>query len=235
MKFTGLLPLLALAASILVSACKKEPAQLGPTSFEVPVESIDLSLPELSANGYVEITKGDILEVFAAVHPDNATDTLTWEIQYNDVAIVVYDDKEPQNHKVSIMGTNTGTTTITVSASGVEESFRVFVKEPYIPLKAIVLDVDEITITDQESVAVRCSFIPENASDTQDCTWTISDEGVVEYSWEEDNEYIVDAVAPGTATLTCSIGEISASCKINVVSSYVAVTSIKADPVEVNC
>ena len=235
MKFPGLLPLLALAASILVSACKKEPAQSGPTSFEVPVESIDLSLPELSANGYVEITKGDILEVVAAVHPDNATDTLTWEIQYNDVAIVVYDDKEPQNHKVSIMGTNTGTTTITVSASGVEESFRVFVKEPYIPLKAIVLDVDEITITDQESVAVRCSFIPENASDTQDCTWTISDERVVEYSWEEDNEYIVDAVAPGTATLTCSIGEISASCKINVVSTYVAVTSIKADPVEVHC
>ena len=148
--------------------CKKEPAQSGPTSFEVPVESIDLSLPELSANGYVEITKGDILEVVAAVHPDNATDTLTWEIQYNDVAIVVYDDKEPQNHKVSIMGTNTGTTTITVSASGVEESFRVFVKEPYIPLKAIVLDVDEITITDQESVAVGYSFIPENASDTQD-------------------------------------------------------------------
>ena len=108
-------------------------------------------------------------------------------------------------------------------------------KEPYIPLKAIVLDVDEITITDQESVAVRCSFIPENASDTQDCTWTISDVKVVEYSWEEDNEYIVDAVAPGTATLTCSIGEISASCKINVVSSYVAVTSIKADPVEVHC
>ena len=36
MKFPGLLPLLALAASILVSACKKEPAQLGPTSFEVP-------------------------------------------------------------------------------------------------------------------------------------------------------------------------------------------------------
>ena len=28
MKFTGLLPLLALAASILVSACKKETAQL---------------------------------------------------------------------------------------------------------------------------------------------------------------------------------------------------------------
>ena len=154
---------------------------------------------ELSANGYVEITRGDILEVVAAVHPDNATDTLTWEIQYNDVAIVVYDDKEPQNHKVSIMGTNTGTTTITVSASGVEESFRVFVKEPYIPLKAIVLDVDEITITDQESVAVRCSFIPENASDTQDCTWTISDVRVVEYSWNEDNKYIVDAVAPGAA------------------------------------
>ena len=36
MKFTGLLPILALAASILVSACKKEPALLPPTSFEVP-------------------------------------------------------------------------------------------------------------------------------------------------------------------------------------------------------
>ena len=36
MKFPGLLPLLTLVASILVSACKKEPAQLGPTSFEVP-------------------------------------------------------------------------------------------------------------------------------------------------------------------------------------------------------
>ena len=36
MKFPGLLPILALAASILVSACKKEPAQLRPTSFEVP-------------------------------------------------------------------------------------------------------------------------------------------------------------------------------------------------------
>ena len=36
MKFTGLLPILALAASILVSACKKEPVLLAPTSFEVP-------------------------------------------------------------------------------------------------------------------------------------------------------------------------------------------------------
>ena len=36
MKFPGLLPILALAASILVSACKKEPALLPPTSFEVP-------------------------------------------------------------------------------------------------------------------------------------------------------------------------------------------------------
>ncbi|MCI6327513.1 MAG: hypothetical protein MR793_02445, partial [Bacteroidales bacterium] len=36
MKFPGLLPLLTLVASILVSACKKEPAQSVPTSFEVP-------------------------------------------------------------------------------------------------------------------------------------------------------------------------------------------------------
>ena len=36
MKFPGLLPVLALAASILVSACKKEPALSRPTAFEVP-------------------------------------------------------------------------------------------------------------------------------------------------------------------------------------------------------
>jgi len=223
---------IAAIAAFLTVSCSEEPD--APVNRNVPVESIELSLPEL-VDGFVEVTKGESFEAVANVLPGNATDTLTWTLQYEDVAVVVYDESEPLNHKVSIMGMKTGASTITVSASGVEESFRVFVKEPYIPLESIVLDVDEITIFEEESVAIKCSFIPENASDISGVEWSISDEDVVEYSWVEGDEYYVDAVEPGTATVTCSVGDISASCIIHVVSSYVAVTSIKANSLEVHC
>jgi len=176
----------------------------------VPVENIELTLPEL-IDGFVEVEIGDIVGITATVTPGNATDTLTWSLQYEGVAVVVYDEADPLNHKVSIMGLKIGATTVTVSASGVEQEFRVFVKEPEIPLESIVLDIDEITISDKESVSIKCTFLPEGASGTEGHKWTISDEEVVEYSWEEGDEYVVDAVAAGTATVTCSVGEISAS------------------------
>ena len=96
--------------------------------------------------------------------------------------------------------------------------------EPY-PATSITLDKTSATVNAGSKLTLRATVLPELAAMSSVVQWTSSDTSVATV---EDG--VVTAKKAGTVTITATVGEISATCKVTVVQK---VTSIKVSPVTV--
>lgn len=162
----------------------------------IAVESVELDKSEL------ELTEGDSATLVATVKPDDATDkTVTWSSSDPAVATV-------EGGKITAV--KEGTATITVKAGEKSATCVVTVKKKVIAVESVELDKAEVELIEGESATLVATVKPDDATD-KTVTWSSSDPEVATI---EDG--VVTAVKEGTATITASAGEKSATCAVTV-------------------
>ena len=149
------------------------------------------------------VTEGDALTLTATVLPADADDkTVTWET--SDATVATVEDGV-------VTALVPGVVTITAKAGELEASCVITVEERYIPVTEIVLNHTEAEITVGESLKLTATVLPEDATDNS-VSWATSDKKVA-----TARNGVVKGVAPGKATITARIGDITATCEVTVV------------------
>ena len=186
------------------------------------VESITLNVTEQT------LIEGETLALTANVTPENATNkTLTWTSSDESVATV--------DANGNVTAVKEGTATITVKAtdgSNASASCVVTVKAAVVLVESITLNVTEQTLSEGETLALTATVTPENATN-KTLTWSSSDESVATV----DANGTVTAIKEGTATITVKAtdgSEVSAQCTINVSTSFIFVSKIRLEQMQVN-
>ena len=160
----------------------------------VEVASVTLDRQEL------QLKKGEEATLTATVSPEDATDSsVSWSSSAGDVASV------DQQGKVKAL--KSGTAVITATAGEMSATCEVTVTTP---VESVSLDRNHVTLYKDETVTLHASVSPSDA-DTQTVLWSSSNSAVATVS-----EGFVQAVNAGSATITATAGEKSASCVVTV-------------------
>lgn len=162
----------------------------------VDVSSVTLSKSELT------LTEGESETITATVKPDDATDkTVSWSS--SDPAVATVDGGK-------ITAVKEGTATITAKAGDKTATCKVTVEKKVIAVESVELDKTELELTEGGSATLVATVKPDNATD-KTVTWTSSDPEVATVDGG-----VVTAVKGGTATITASAGDKTATCAVTV-------------------
>ena len=184
-----------------IFSCEKPPQ-------EIPVSSVTINQPA------AEMVVGETVQLSANVLPSNATDkTLTWASSKQSVATVSRDGL--------VTAIAEGSSTITVTAGDKSASCKVTVEKKVVPVSSVSLNMTELSLEEGEESSLVATVKPNDADD-KTVTWKSSDATIVSVN----SEGKVSALKAGTATITASAGDKSASCKVTVEKKVVPVTSV---------
>ena len=182
------------------------------TVSKIPVSSITINGAEPT------LVEGDTLILTATITPSDASyKTVTWTSSNDTVAIV------DQNGKVTAK--SVGTATIKATVDGVTEECTITVEEKVIPVESITLNKTEAEIFVGAEEKLTATVLPEDATN-KDVTWTSSDTTVATV---DQNGRVAAQNKAGTATITATAGDKSATCTITV-KTIIAVTKVSITP-----
>ena len=162
----------------------------------IPVVSVTLNEHSLT------LTEGDETTLKATVKPDDATDkTVTWTTSDASVATV------SEGHVKTL---TPGVVTIKAQAGDQSDACVITVEKKYVPVTSLSLNQTELTLLADNEATLTAIIKPDDATD-RTVTWTSSNPSVAKVyaGW-------VTALQVGEATITASIGEFSATCKVTV-------------------
>lgn len=143
----------------------------------------------------------DTLTVSATPEAALAGKTVTWSSTDDSVVKV---DQEGNIEAVGV-----GTATITASCEEFSDSVTITVNAP---LTGITLNTQETSIKKGDTADLDVIYTPEDTSDDKTVTWTSSDDEIATV----DENGVVTAVADGTATITATVGSLTAECIVHV-------------------
>ncbi len=176
------------------------------TTVIIPVESISISQNSL------ELIEGESEHLSAIVNPENASDYL-----------VVWTSSDPTIASVNdglVNAIKEGVSSITVSAGGKTASCTVSVRAKYIPITSISLNQSSVEMVEGDELTLNASIDPAYATD-QHLTWSSSDDNVATV-----NDGTIFAKGIGTAKITVSVGDKTATCDVTVIKRIIHVESI---------
>ena len=201
--------ILLLIAIICLFSCEKAPE-------EIPVSSVTINQPA------AEMVVGETVQLSANVLPSNATDkTLSWASSKQSVATVSSDGL--------VTAIAEGSSTITVTAGDKSASCKVTVEKKVVPVSSVSLNLTELSLVEGEESTLVATVKPNDADD-KTVTWKSSDATIVSVN----SEGKVSALKAGTATITASAGDKSASCKVTVEKKFIPVTSVTLNKSELS-
>ena len=172
-------------------------------SCVVTVNPVTVSVESISLNHDAKtFTKaGETLQLTATIYPDSATNkTVTWKSSDKTVATV------DESGEVTAVGNGTADITATTEDGGKTATCKVTVEIPELTLS---LDKTELTLTQTEEQQKLTATV----SDPEEkVTWLSSDPFVATVT----RDGTVTAIANGTATITASARDKTASCTVKV-------------------
>ncbi len=178
----------------------------------IPVTEISLDKERL------ELTEGDTETLTATVKPDNATDKkVTWSSSDEKIATVV-DGK--------VTAVKEGAVTIAAKAGDKTATCAVVVNKKVIPVTKVTLDRTSLSLAPGETAELKATVEPDDATD-KTVTWTSSDEAIATVV-----DGVVTAVSEGTAVITATAGDKSATCQVTVSKPVIPVTGLSIDKTE---
>ena len=176
-----------------------------------PLESITLSADRTTDN----LEVGDTVNLTVGYNPEDTTDdkAVTWSSSDEDVATV------DENGVVTAVAGGTATITATsVANANITATCDIRVLKH---TTSISLKPSEIELAKGETSApLEVTFEPADTDDSREVTWSSDNEAVATV----DENGAVTAVAGGTATITATVGEFTAECKVTVVSPLESIT-----------
>ena len=187
-----------------------EPEPVAVTSVSLEPETLTLS-------------QGESAILTATVLPEDATDkSITWTSDDETVATV------DATGTVTAVAEGTATITVTTTDGSFTATCAVTVMAEYIPVASITVDPESHTMMETEVITLTATVLPEDATDPT-VTWTSSDDAVASVS----DSGVVTALAAGTATITATSGNQTASCELTVTPLYIPVESVTLSPSEI--
>ena len=169
------------------------------TTCEVKVQAIakEIELNEVS----LTLNEDETFQLEATVLPEDAVDkTVTWSSSNEDVATV--------SETGLVTALESGTAVITATCEGVTATCEVTVQAI---AKEIELNEVSLTLNEDESFQLEATVLPEDAVN-KTVTWSSSDKDVATVS----KKGLVEAVGKGTATITATCGNATATCEVTV-------------------
>lgn len=167
----------------------------------VPVESI--SLNQSSTSLEVEQT----ITLSANILPQDATEkTVSWTSSNSSVASV------DQNGKVTAIAQ--GTAIIKASAGGKTDTCEINVQPKVVSVTSVTLNKTSLALKEGESETLKATITPSNATN-KTVSWSSNKTGIATV----DQNGKVTAISKGSATITATAENKSASCDINVTAA----------------
>ena len=166
------------------------------------VTKVELNKTSLTLN------VGDEETLIPTITPDNATDkSVTWESSDTNIATV------DTNGVVTAVAPGTATITVTTVDGGYKDTCPVTVTAAPVPVTGVSLNKDSLALGVGDSETLTATVKPEDATNKA-VTWTSSNSTVATV----DQNGVVTAVAPGTATITVTTvdGGFTAICTVTV-------------------
>lgn len=182
----------------------------GGSSRVVKITAVNLNKTGLT------LKKGEAAALTASVSPDNTTQskTVTWSSSNEKVATVDSTGK--------VTAVEGGSTKITAKASnGVTGVCNVSVT---VAATKIALNLTNIDLEKGDSRVLTPTVSPTDSTDSVSWATSNNDIGAV------DNTGKITAVASGTATITATVGTVSASCKVTV---GISITQLKLSDTDI--
>ncbi len=176
-------------------------------TVNAPLTGITLNKQETT------IKKGDTVDLDVIYNPEDTTDSkdVIWTSSDDTVATVDEDG--------IVTALKDGTTTVTAKVGDLTADCIVNVRE--VPLEGIDLNQNAITLNKGEkSDALVVSYNPNDTTDDKTVIWTSSDKDVATV----DENGVVTATGAGTTTITATVGEFTADCKVTVISTLESIT-----------
>lgn len=153
---------------------------------------------------YLALEEGQSAELTATITPDDADEkTAAWSSSDNKVVTV------DENGKVTAVAV--GKATVTATAGGFSASCSVTVAEKVVPVESVELDKTSLALEKGQSEKLTATVKPDDATE-QTVVWTTSNKKVATVD-QEGNVYAVDG---GSATITATCGEKTATCEVTV-------------------
>ena len=180
-----------------------------------PVAVDGVTLDESS----ITLVVGGNQALVATVTPADADDkSVTWSSSNPAVAAVT-------DGVVTAVSPGTATVTVTTVDGGYTATCQVTVEAAEVDVTGVSLDRSEMTLVEGQTGSLVATVSPGNATD-KSVIWSVDDDSVVNV----DQNGLVTAVSPGTATVTVTTvdGGYTATCQVTVEER--AVTGIEATP-----
>ena len=179
-------------------------AQVGNKKAECKV-NFTASLNKWTLNEHnLELDKGETKQLTITFIPDYTTDPkdTTWSSSDESVATV------DENGVVTAISEGKATITA-INANGTMDECYVTVTIPRVPAENLQISKDYSVINVEQQDTITAIYGPDNTTDSM--TWSSSDESVATV-----DDGVVTAIASGSCTITASIGNLTASCNVNV-------------------
>lgn len=164
------------------------------TDNSIPATNIELDTYSKT------MTVGEKAKLTATVKPDDSTDKVTWKSK-NDKIVSV-----DENGNITALAV--GETEVIATAGSVSAVCNVTVEG--VKVSEVKLNKTSVSLKAGETEQLTATVTPDNATD-KTVTWTSSNEKIATVA---DGK--ITAVAPGTATITATAGDKSATCTVTV-------------------
>ena len=185
----SIIAMVGMALAALVS-CEKNEVDVAVTSVQVTPATV----------GMVE---GEKASLKATVLPEDATDkTVRWTSSNPGVATV--------SESGEVTAVAEGSATVTATAGKVSGSCQVTVSRKFVAVTSIALDQEAVTLEKGAAITLKATVKPDDATDPA-VSWSSSAPEVVSV---EDG--VVTAVGGGSAVVTASAGQMTATCAFTV-------------------
>ena len=187
-------------------------------TYEVEVQALQIPMTGIElTTDKTEIKVGATAQLTTTVAPADTTDDKTVIYTSSDATIATVD----ATGKVTAV--KPGKVTITAKVGTFTDTVEITV--PVVPVTSIDLKVDKTDLEKGDIVNVVATVNPADTTEDKTITWTSSDTKVATV----DANGTVTAVGGGNATITATIGEVTATVKFNVTAQETVIDKSKID------
>ena len=183
------------------------------TKPEIPLDAINFG-----DRNMVQMTEGETDKLTVYYAPENTTvdRTITWTSSNPNVATAEGDG--------TLTAHGEGVTIITATVAGKSASIRVVVYAKATIVESVTLDHQSMDLT-VGNLAKLTATVKQSGGDAVSVNWSSSDPSIVQV----DSFGNIKAIGEGTATITASAQDKSASCVVTVKKKEVVVTDLTID------
>lgn len=181
-------------------------AKVGTFTADYNLTVKEIHLTEIQTAKTVELVKGKTKQLTVSYLPEDTTDnkTVVWSSNNKEVATVSKDGM--------VTAKKAGVAEITATVGSLTSVTTVTVTE--IPITEVVFEKEslEVVVGQTADISKSLSIKPEDTTDDKTVAWSSSDETVVVV----DKNGVITAKGKGTATITATVGSLSAELKVTV-------------------